>query len=66
MGIQIDWSIVSISLAAVTFIVYFYLWLLALIRKKKAQKDVRRNQARLNRLIEVLKQKSKKNREGKI
>lgn len=60
MGIQIDWAIVSISLAVVTIVVYFYLWVLALIRRKKARDDVRKNQARLNRLINVLKQKSKK------
>lgn len=61
---QIDWTVVSVSLAVATIIFYLYFLILAYVRKKFAERDVKANQARLQRLIKVLREK-RRNKEEK-
>lgn len=63
MLFEINWTIVSLSFAAATVLFYLYLLALAWIRKAKAEKQVILAQARLQQMIDALKEKNKKSKE---
>ena len=60
----INLTIVSLSFAAASVLFYLYLWILALIRKKKAEQQVRLAEARLKRFMDALKERSKRLKEA--
>ncbi len=57
--IGINWTIVAVSLSVATVIFYFYLWVVALVRKQKAEKQVKLSQAKLQRFYDALKERQK-------
>lgn len=57
MNFEINWMLVSLSFAAASIVYYLYLWVLALIKKRQAERQVKICEARLQRLIDALKER---------
>jgi hypothetical protein len=62
LEIGINWAIVFISFAIAFVLFYLYLWILALIRKNNAQAKVKIYDKRLERIVDVLKDKKRENK----